>query len=121
MDLVRLKGTPVVLLAFMLVWSSAYCAALCAGEPAGGNDSSELACHHHDPGKRPSCSDQQFPQFDVPRTLSNQTAHPSIDAVNSGVGSLMQPSSLCATLGSLMLHTLWPPGFALHPVVVLRI
>jgi hypothetical protein len=108
-DLVRLKGTPVVLLAFMLVWSSAYC----AGEPAAGKVSSELPCHHHDPAKRPSCSDQQFLQFDVPRILSNLTLHPSIEAVNTGVGSLMQPSSLCATLGSLLLHILKPPGLAL--------
>jgi hypothetical protein len=116
-----LKGRLFVLLAFMLVWSSAYCAALCARQPAAGETSSELSCHHHDPGKRTSCSDQPFPQFDVPRILSNLTAHPSVEGVSIAVSSVMQPSSLCATSGALILCTLKPPGLVLRPVVVLRI
>jgi hypothetical protein len=119
--MVLLKGRLIVLLASMLVWSSIYCATLCAGEPTAGKTSSELPCHHHDPAKRPSCSEQQFPQFDVPPIFSTLTAHASIEALNGAAGSLMQVSPLCETSGALMPCTFRPPGLPLRPVLVLRI
>jgi hypothetical protein len=90
----------------------------------GGAASSELPCHHHhSPGKRPaaSCSDRQFPQFDVPRILSALTTRPIIGVANSGLCPSVQVPSPNETAGLLISRALRPRGIPFRPFIVLRI
>jgi hypothetical protein len=120
------KGRLIALLAFTLVWSSAQCVALCANEPSAsaGTGSAEPPCHHHNtPNSQTpaSCSYQQLPQADVPRHLPALTSNAGLAVIDVAVVSLIQVQLLTAAPTLPMLDVLWPLGFAVPPVSVLRI
>lgn len=119
------RGRLIALLAFVLVWTSAQCVALCANAPstAAGTASSEPPCHHRAPNSHTpmSCSSQQLPQADVPRSLLAPTSNTSLTAIDVAVVSFVQIPSLVASRAFPIPEVLRPPGIAVPPLVVLAI
>lgn len=121
-EMALVAGRLAVLIACLLAWSSASCAALCTREVASGKTSGGPPCHHHNPGRRPagSCGDQQFPQFDVPQDSSGLTACTRTVPVDVVVPPL-QTALRDENASAFLFRILKPPGGTGRSVVVLRI
>ena len=92
-EMVLLQGRLIVLLAFILAWSSVHCAALCAGEPPGGSGF-----------ERTALSSPPFPR-QAPCRIVLRSAIPSIRCPPDFVSSDHPPDYRCGEQRVVSLRT----------------